>query len=629
MLADTAGGDADSGLIPSNPPNTFSPDTIATIAGRRSLWLYLILALISLFNSAWLLNEAGVTFTRSYAPTDYHRRQAAALLDGHFWLSRSIFDTQFDNCYVNGGVQQVWGLGVPMYLIPFELLGRAVGVSPFPDRIVLGILLAAFFFYCGTLLIALPQRGFTTVQAIGVVGLVWFSPPLMNLLVNGPQNVYEDASVYALITSLGVLIAMLRFIALGNMRDFWICCFLGGMSGLVRPTHAIYGLLGPAACCLILLRQRRFRDAAAPLSLVAAGLLFLAISNKIRFGALTEFGHKLTLTTADGEMTSRFVNPISFQSPWAAAKELGGALFFALGDIRKMDSFGHNLFPGQTDCFRWRDFYVTAYDPTLLLLIMAGATVGITSLMRQLRQRREPSQHRPERDFHAMPLSLVAFGTISSAVISGFMLRYPGLCARYLYDLWPGFLALSLVAWIAALRYFPKRAALCLLLWLALQVHRMDCRLDHLDCRSAEEARLSLSKQAAPQIFRTSGFYDARHTPPNGLAQNWGLNDGGGGYTLRLPIDKPDFVDLVVSERTVGKGTSDRADVFRARIANDELRLESATVDVNGSIRVHFAVPMGIRLQQNDQLLFLCFVALGDDIDQHSYRKVYSIRWRR
>jgi hypothetical protein len=609
------------------------PSAAAELRGWPKLWLYLILAAISIFNAGWILNQAGVSFSHPFAPTDaehhdVHRRQAAAMLDGHFWLSRSIFDTHFDNVYVNGKVQQVWGLGVPMYLIPFELFGRAIGISPFPDRITLGILLAAFFFYCGTLLMLLPDRGFSIVQAAGIVAVIAFSPPLLNLLLNGPQYVYEDASVVALLTSLAIFVAVVRFIARRQMSDYWICCLLGGMSGLVRPTHAIYGLLGPAICCVLLLRDHRVRAAIIPLLLMVAGMAFLAVSNRIRFGAFTEFGHKETLTSADGEMTSRFVNPISVEPPLVAARELCGALFFAFGDIRHMGWFDPHLFPGQADCFRWRDFYVTSYDPTLLALVLGGVALGVWRIPRSGRQC--AVGNRPPLRVTACFLNcLLVWGSISSIVIFAFMVYYPGLCVRYFYDLWPGFLGLIVFLWVTTSGRHQKAAAALLTSWLVFQCYRMDCRMTPLPALSFAEVQQPHFDSQNVLRLRTAGFYDSSHLPPHRLCQGIDFENGISAFEARLPLDAPRFLELVVGRRQPSSSTDDRQDVYRARISDCELPLLSVVEQNNGNwSRVTFGVPTRITNERSDELLFLSFVKWGDVRDQRSTRNVVSVRWR-
>src|SRR5258705_3713175 len=72
-----------------------------------------------------------------YAPYGGYRAQVDAFLGGRLALSDAPDALAHDLAWTDQGVQQVWGLGVPAWQTPFELAGRAVGVSPFPDRVAL------------------------------------------------------------------------------------------------------------------------------------------------------------------------------------------------------------------------------------------------------------------------------------------------------------------------------------------------------------------------------------------------------------------------------------------------------------------------------------------------------------
>src|SRR3982751_6665047 len=81
-----------------------------------------------------------------YSPHPAYRAQVDALLDGRLALTRSAEGLVHDLAWTPTGVQQVWGLGVPAWQLPFELVGRLVGAAPFPDRVALAAWLAAMMF---------------------------------------------------------------------------------------------------------------------------------------------------------------------------------------------------------------------------------------------------------------------------------------------------------------------------------------------------------------------------------------------------------------------------------------------------------------------------------------------------
>src|SRR4029079_15574802 len=81
-----------------------------------------------------------------YAPNPGYRAQVDALLDGRLALTTTPDGLIHDLVWTPRGVHQVWGLGVPLWQLPFEALGRILGVSPFPDRIALAAWLAVMLF---------------------------------------------------------------------------------------------------------------------------------------------------------------------------------------------------------------------------------------------------------------------------------------------------------------------------------------------------------------------------------------------------------------------------------------------------------------------------------------------------
>ncbi len=74
-----------------------------------------------------------------YSPSRPHRAQTEAFLRGQLALSTNISDLADDLCWSECGVQQVWGLGVPLWRLPFEAVARIWSDRGFPDRLALAI----------------------------------------------------------------------------------------------------------------------------------------------------------------------------------------------------------------------------------------------------------------------------------------------------------------------------------------------------------------------------------------------------------------------------------------------------------------------------------------------------------
>jgi hypothetical protein len=590
-------------------------------------WKWRGLVLIgAAFYAVALLFLAGFTVAYPYAPNPTHRYQAFALLDGHFYLSDSIYAVEFDHVFHDGKVQQVWGLGVGLWLGAFELVARPVGLSPIPERIPMAFAFFLFAYYCGITSLNLIRCGMSKVSALGLGYLPMLSPPLLTLAVLSPQNVYEESSIFGVLVSLAILLAVVRYAFLSSNIDLWICAGLAALSGLVRPTHAVYGLFGFSICFAIgYLRKTPKGILIGTCALYCFGIAFLLSSNHIRFGSVTEFGHNLTVTTKEGILTSRFVNPIRQAPIWDASKELAGALFFVTRNIYTMGDFDRGLFPGQTPYIRWRNWYVTTYDPSLLALLLVGVAL-LPILVRQCRHANVLNSFRAH-SFYA-PLLILAFGVLSSAAIFIFMLYYPGLCARYLYDAWPGFCAILIPLWLHTSTRFPIVSSLILLFWLGYEIARADCRHDMCRYLSRNEILPSLQANDGKRLRDFDGQFDANHHPIELPLKYgvlcWDKNTRTAAFTVMVPVDKPQFVELTVGPRMDGA----RPDTYRARIGNKELRLQNVERLANDEIRVLFEVPTQSRSKAMDEFLFLCFVSVGDDSDWASTRRLQKIRWK-
>jgi len=70
------------------------------------------------------------------------RRQTKAIEDGHIALATDVVTLDWDQVWDNGKVQQVWGLAVPIWRLPFEWLARLFGRYGFPDRLVFAFSMA-------------------------------------------------------------------------------------------------------------------------------------------------------------------------------------------------------------------------------------------------------------------------------------------------------------------------------------------------------------------------------------------------------------------------------------------------------------------------------------------------------
>src|ERR1700761_3860440 len=80
-----------------------------------------------------------ISIDQLYSPSYGPRLQSEAFLHGRLAVSHDPSDLDHDLCWSQGGVQQVWGLGVPLWELPFEAVAKLAGMAPFPERIALAI----------------------------------------------------------------------------------------------------------------------------------------------------------------------------------------------------------------------------------------------------------------------------------------------------------------------------------------------------------------------------------------------------------------------------------------------------------------------------------------------------------
>jgi hypothetical protein len=101
---------------------------------RRFFWLS---ALFSVLCLGLFCPGYNCRSDRLYAPYPHHRLQVEALLEGQLSLSTSLERIAHGLTGYDGHIDQLWGLGVPLWMAPFEMVYRLFGLQMFPDRIAL------------------------------------------------------------------------------------------------------------------------------------------------------------------------------------------------------------------------------------------------------------------------------------------------------------------------------------------------------------------------------------------------------------------------------------------------------------------------------------------------------------
>jgi len=582
--------------------------------------LSLLLVVYALAYGAIMLSLGGF---HAYETSPYHRYQAEALLHGHLYLADSIYALQPGLAWHDGHVQHVWGLGIGLWLLPFEAFWRLFGNQPFPDRIALGLAFALLAFFSGATSLKLVRQGqFKT--GLGLIWLVALCPALWTLARNS-QLVFEETVLYSVILSLGILVSLVRVAAFDSKRDYFLCCALGAFAVWVRPTDAVYGLAAVLlASWIVWLRQRCLKQTIAGVFLWFASLALLAWTNYARFGSPTEFGHHLTVSSGTMMYLTRFGNPCREATFAQAAKELFGLLF--LVEPRGANAFSDNLFPGQSPFARWHRLDMTTFDLSYAFLGVIAVVAAIFWLMWRRRKKETVFWQQPKI---ILVFSLLLWSGVSTVGLGGFYLHYPAIASRYLLDFAPAVTGLVMLIWIL----LPAKAAklLCPLLagWLVYQIALAKVPVE--DQHQQQPIQLSLPQAQGTPLNEFNGIYTPENHPSKtriaGNGYGWEPDTGFAADVVSLAVDKPQFVELHVSKRRALYGGTGGDDIYQAQIDGVSLPLRDIARNGDG-LKVTFDIPEAIRLRKGDEILFLCFSGIFGVEDRDSERFLFSVRWR-
>jgi hypothetical protein len=372
-----------------------------------------------------------------YSVNMAYRRQTEAMLNGSLALDKDPRTVGYDMAWASDGVQQVWGLGVPSWRLPFELVAKLFGQVGFPDRLALTTAMALLTYALLRLLVLSPSPDGTPYgkrHPEAVAGALWLIlfPPFL-ALCRTRFDVYEEAQAYSYLAGIALFALTLWFARRPNFRSYVLLAGFSGLAAFVRPTLIFYGFASLVIAFLLTRRQgwRPTRSWAGPfLFCLGGGLLFL--TNAYRFGSGFEFGHQLNLNVHFAMMyATRFENPVLAASLSAKITELFSILFLVRDSLHCCDGYDPAILPGQAPVIRWRDIYFSTYDLTYLALILAAWAVSLRLVWRS---RANPSGPLAEAAI------MGAWSFISAAPLFFLLyLNYPVLSSRYMMDFAPAF----------------------------------------------------------------------------------------------------------------------------------------------------------------------------------------------
>lgn len=646
----------------------------------------LILLLQAMAYSAGVLLFTGLVQGggRWYSHQPEYRAQVRALLAGQLALSHDPSALRFDHCWSQGGVHQVWGLGVPLWLVPFEGLARAMGFAPFPDLVAFGIALGLAA--CSLLLsvfhetpVCQPvapanqapaplsqQRPLWFCWTGLAAALALFFPPFLRLLRTRFQ-VYEQAIAYEYLAGLVLLALLIRLAGRPTPSRWWALCLWAGMGGWIRPTLVLHGIAAVLAGLWLLSKNPEIRCAgtrpqpprarallAARYPLVTGVFLFvlggagLYATNWLRFGDGFEFGHKLNVQSLYGSLyATRFDHPFATEPLASAARELFGLLF--LEKRVTWDWYASHLFPGESSTVRWREIGLPTYDPTYLVLLVPGWTAA---LLRAARRDRHCNRHSaphpadPPPAIRQVILGLGVYSGIATFLLGAFYLRNCVIATRYMLDFMPAFTAGMMAGWLvlglacgrvrsASLRATTLgMAVIGLAAWLAWQCRPMQQIYGEPQLQTRAEAVASLQEHLATQPVTLP--LDGRYPDPE-APRATGIPFNGAGWQpepegMLMPcailfVDSPRLLELELEEISDAPIPAD-PHAIRAKVGLEMLTRESVERTERGW-RIRFAAPRRRGYREGIQPVFLATVPPAFLAAQQGLPwRLREVRWR-
>ena len=583
-----------------------------------------------------------------YSPSSHYRRQTESLLRGTLALSRSPTDTTHDLTWSEGGVHQVWGLGVPLWRLPFEAVARVFGFQAFPDRLAFAAALALWAVIVLSLLTPAKHPSETSEASHGrnslIVGLILLCPVFLELC-NSRFDIYEEAVAYEYLFGTGILAGLLTHLRSSTYRGALLLALFAGLGPLIRPTLFFYGVGTVAALILVQPKARTLRGIIAIGSAFAMGPLLVLATNHLRFGHPMEFGHQLNLQHLFGSMyATRFDHPFQKEPLMSSARELIG-LLFGTPDLNDFDLYRKGFFPAQSPTVRWRNLYLRTYDVSWLVGMVAGAGFAARSI-RFLRS----SAPSGDRTRHQGAVTAAIWSLCATIPLCGFYLRNEVISSRYLIDFAPAFVAAlsalilgfdlpfrsvyartkamrvaayGFIVWIAVEGLLtqplpPRPQALTYPEWLSIHNRR----------NHAPRLRVgSLSTGSMPIGSVSPDGVPPFHVPWDGIPHNgvgWNKVTGDTASVVILFVDEPQFIRVDVHPP---KNTSQAAPWVRAKLDREHLPLTSITKLLEGHIRLLFEVRNAEKKAQ-PQVLFLAFgppEALDASLSGY---QLQSVNWR-
>jgi len=447
--------------------------------------------------------------------------------------------------------------------------------------------------------------------------------------------VYEEAEAYAYLSGIALSIGTLVFIRRPTVACYAVLAFFAGLAAVVRPTLVFYGF---SSVLVAWIHSRRLgwtlRKSFLGVAFFCAGAVLLFGANLERFGSGFEFGYRLHLNDIDyARFATRFGAPYSREPLLSALTELFSSLFL-VGDAFNGHAYHRDAFlPGQSGTIRWREFYFTTFDLTLLAMV---ALAWGWSLRRYWSRRgiKNTSSSLSESGDMAAWSFLGAFGLLF------FYLRCPFLASRYLLDFAPAF-AVAILALAQVLKEF-LRARLqtrftsrwtffaLFALWYGHQLITAKSDYPANEALTYAELTTLMQRDDPPARPLPAAYSVGMNLADYGISFNgigWDTATGETKAAIAIFIRDPERLELEVAPVVGTHISGTDYDQIRAKIGLESLKLESIRRTPEGASLL-FRGPEKRIYRSGLQVASLGFLAPQELSVSTSRFRLLCVRWR-
>jgi hypothetical protein len=579
---------------------------------------------------------------RWYSDNLAYRFQTDALLHGALAIDTTPCGgrLQWDMLWSEQAVHQVWGLGVPIWRFPFELIAHLVGFRHFPDRFAFAAALAivSYAVLRAPIWIATGSSTFQHAflyTAAGLVLLVFFPP--FTALCRTRFNVYEEAEAYAFLAGILLLVMLVIFHSRPVFRCYIALALYSGLLALVRPTLIFYSgaAFGLAVLIAAQLGWRR-RDVLLGIALFCAGGGLLFLTNLVRFGSGFEFGHSLNLNNIDVmRFASRFGSPFQKEPVLSAARELFSSLFTQSGHLNGYAWYEQNFFHGQSPTIRWREFYFETYGFSYLVMIAATWIWLVTRLLHRVKTRYW-------KNFTLWEIAAL-WSILSSIPMAAFYLRFPFMTSRYLLDFGPSF-AVAIVVFVNVVvpalaperlrnrSYFSVLLPASVIFWCGFKAFTASIHPAFNGPSTLTRAELqerlpepnTNSYKHLPREYTLGSELDSYGIPFN--CAGWNTQEGNTKAAVAIFVENPGQLEIELAPASGITIPASQYSKIRAKVGLEPLRLITVREKGNGATII-FDAPTRRRNRLGLQVVFLGFVT-GKQLDQSdSPFRLLRVKW--